>query len=257
MCWPVHACILQRRQAPQPHQHGPTGRCLLHRRHTATPTAFAAARPKAQPPKATSLTQRESHAGRTEGRPRGCKRSALRRTRTLPEPIGAPARSSLLPTQLLAPDSKQQALRAQESAREPPSERERPLRESTARARAATSRAATALFATAAEPNDKLPPAEQRGRITFDMSGMTRLAGACPLDGGVGRRGDQRPRTPTTSQCATDPRRLATPHPRRKRSAGRRPPRSDLQQSYVDDTSHCHRSRSPAALQPLHANGAF
>jgi len=30
-----------------------------------------------------------------------------------------------------------------------------------------------------------LEPPRQRFSSTFDMSGMTRLAGACPLDGGV------------------------------------------------------------------------
>jgi len=135
-----------------------------------------------------SLPQGESHPERTEGRPRGAKRQDLRRTRRLPEPLGAHACSSLPGHDEQQTDSKRRALRTANSALAQPCGCERPGAQATARARPRSPQSATPVLARAKEPDRKPPSDELRGRITFDMSGMTQWAKpavACPLDGGV------------------------------------------------------------------------
>jgi len=135
-----------------------------------------------------SLPQGESHPERTEGRPRGAKRQDLGGTRKLPEPFGAHACSSLPGHDEQQTDSKLRARRTANSALAHPCECEQPDPPAGVRARPRSPQSATPVLARATEPTSKPPSDELRGRITFDMSGMTQRAKpavACPLDGGV------------------------------------------------------------------------
>ena len=136
-------------------------------------------------------------------------------------------------------------------------------------ARGHCSRGRHGPFPRANEPPDKPPSTELRGRITFDMSGRHRLAGGCPLDGGVRHLRQRRHLLPhrykqvrtITAESPLCPCTPAAPDKDARRPRAQRARAPCLQsESPLAKRESCQgptagRRRTDSPLRPAHASG--